>query len=66
MPSDSKLTRIGVFYDGNFFFHVSNYYLTRHFHCGGWSSNLASHGPHSITASTQLEKRTLVCRIVRL
>ena len=27
MPStNQKLTRIGVFYDGNFFFHVSNYY----------------------------------------
>ena len=23
---DDKLTRIGVFYDGNYFFHVSNYY----------------------------------------
>jgi cold shock CspA family protein len=30
MPSDSKLTRIGVFYDGNFFFHVSNYYHYSH------------------------------------
>lgn len=29
MP-DSKLTRIGVFYDGNFFFHVSNYYNYSH------------------------------------
>lgn len=26
----SKLTRIGVFYDGNFFFHVSNYYAYHH------------------------------------
>lgn len=25
-----KLTRIGVFYDGNFFFHVSNYYQYTH------------------------------------
>ena len=25
-----KLTRIGVFYDGNFFFHVSNYYHYYH------------------------------------
>ena len=31
MPaSDSKLTRIGVFYDGNFFSHVSNYYQYSH------------------------------------
>ena len=31
MPaSDSKLTRIGVFYDGNFFYHVSNYYHYSH------------------------------------
>jgi cold shock CspA family protein len=28
--ADSKLTRIGVFYDGNFFFHVSNYYQYHH------------------------------------
>src|SRR5580692_6188549 len=27
---DSKLTRIGVFYDGNFLFHVSNYYHYNH------------------------------------
>jgi cold shock CspA family protein len=25
-----KLTRIGIFYDGNFFFHVSNYYQYHH------------------------------------
>ena len=31
MPaSDSKLTRIGVFYDGNFFYHVSSYYHYSH------------------------------------
>ena len=28
--ADNKLTRIGVFYDGNFFSHVSNYYLYHH------------------------------------
>lgn len=28
--SDTKLTRIGVFYDGNYFLHVSNYYLYSH------------------------------------
>ena len=28
--ADYKLTRIGVFYDGNFFSHVSNYYLYHH------------------------------------
>jgi cold shock CspA family protein/uncharacterized LabA/DUF88 family protein len=27
---DNKLTRIGVFYDGNYFFHVSNYYNYEH------------------------------------
>ena len=27
---DDKLIRIGVFYDGNFFLHVSNYYLYHH------------------------------------
>jgi cold shock CspA family protein len=30
MMSEGKLTRIGVFYDGNFFFHVSNYYHYNH------------------------------------
>jgi uncharacterized LabA/DUF88 family protein/cold shock CspA family protein len=28
--ADSKLTRIGVFYDGNHFYHVSNYYHYNH------------------------------------
>lgn len=28
--ADNKLTRIGVFYDGNFFAHVSNYYAYHH------------------------------------
>lgn len=28
--SDGKLIRIGVFYDGNFFYHVSNYYNYEH------------------------------------
>jgi cold shock CspA family protein len=28
--SDTRLTRIGVFYDGNYFAHVSNYYLYHH------------------------------------
>lgn len=30
MEKDSKLTRIGVFYDGNYFLHVSNYYNYSH------------------------------------
>jgi cold shock CspA family protein/uncharacterized LabA/DUF88 family protein len=29
-PAPSRLTRIGVFYDGNFFHHVSNYYKYIH------------------------------------
>lgn len=28
--SDGKLIRIGVFYDGNFFYHISNYYNYEH------------------------------------
>lgn len=28
--TNNKLTRIGVFYDGNYFFHVSNYYTFNH------------------------------------
>ncbi|GAB3951486.1 hypothetical protein GCM10028805_31700 [Spirosoma harenae] len=30
MPTASSLTRIGVFYDGNYFLHVSNYYNYSH------------------------------------
>lgn len=30
MPAGSRLTRIGVFYDGNYFLHVSNYYNYSH------------------------------------
>jgi cold shock CspA family protein len=30
MGANSNLTRVGVFYDGNFFFHVSNYYHYHH------------------------------------
>ncbi|WP_461147773.1 NYN domain-containing protein [Spirosoma pulveris] len=30
MPTASRLTRIGVFYDGNYFLHVSNYYNYSH------------------------------------
>lgn len=30
MSANQKLTRIGVFYDGNYFFHTSNYYA--HYH----------------------------------
>ena len=28
--NQQKLTRIGVFYDGNYFLHVSNYYAYHH------------------------------------
>jgi cold shock CspA family protein len=28
--TEGRLTRIGIFYDGNFFFHVSNYYQYHH------------------------------------
>ncbi|TVR00320.1 MAG: NYN domain-containing protein [Desulfovibrionales bacterium] len=30
MITNTNLTKIGIFYDGNFFFHVSNYYLYDH------------------------------------
>jgi len=30
MADNTKLTRIGVFYDGNYFLHVSNYYAFNH------------------------------------
>jgi hypothetical protein len=40
--ADVKLTRIGVFYDGNFFFHVSNYYAYQHER----RARLSIHGLH--------------------
>ena len=30
MANGGKLTRIGIFYDGNYLFHVSNYYQYHH------------------------------------
>ena len=30
LPSNSKLSRIGIFYDGNFFRRVSNFYSAQH------------------------------------
>lgn len=30
MPSESRTTRIAVFYDGNYFMHVSNFYMFHH------------------------------------
>src|SRR5262249_46495342 len=40
--ADSKLTRIGIFYDGNYLFHVSNYYQYHH----DRRARISLSGPH--------------------
>jgi cold shock CspA family protein len=63
MDSDNKLTRIGVFYDGNFFAHVSNYYAYNHQR----RARLGIHGLHNFIraeVSTQESIDTRFCQIV--
>lgn len=60
---DSKLTRIGVFYDGNYFLHVSNYYTYQH----ARHARLSVSGLHQfIRNSVAVEENTdpRVCHIV--
>ncbi len=59
----SKLTRIGVFYDGNYFLHVSNYYAFNH----PRNSRISLHGLHEfIRAQVGLKEGvdTRLCQIV--
>jgi uncharacterized LabA/DUF88 family protein/cold shock CspA family protein len=59
----SKLTRIGVFYDGNYFLHVSNYYAFNH----ARNSRISLRGLHEfIRAQVGLKEATdtRLCQIV--
>jgi hypothetical protein len=61
--SDNKLTRIGVFYDGNFWWHVSNYYLYHH----ARRARLSIGGLHEFIRKTVAEKESVderYCQIV--
>jgi len=59
----SKLTRIGVFYDGNYFLHVSNYYAFHH----ARNSRISLRGLHDfIRAQVGIKEgeETRLCQIV--
>jgi uncharacterized LabA/DUF88 family protein/cold shock CspA family protein len=51
MQSDDKLIRMGVVYDGNFFLHVSNYYLYHH----GRNARISLDGLHAFVRSKVAE-----------
>lgn len=63
MITSGNLTRIGIFYDGNFFFHVSNYYLYEHQR----KSRVSINGLHQFIVSEiarEEERSAKQCRIV--
>lgn len=61
--NQQKLTRIGVFYDGNYFLHVSNYYAYHHERRGRLSiAGLHDYIRHKIAEEEQKEKH--LCQIV--
>jgi cold shock CspA family protein/uncharacterized LabA/DUF88 family protein len=60
---DNKLTRIGVFYDGNFWWHESNYYLYHH----DRRARLSIGGLHEFIRKTVADKESVderYCHIV--
>ncbi len=61
--NDSKLIRIGIFYDGNYFYHVSNYY----YHGHQRRSRISVPGLHSLIRTMVAEREHVsenLCRIV--
>jgi len=63
MQNDSKLIRIGIFYDGNYFYHVSNYY----YHGHPRRSRISVPGLHSLIRTMVAEREHVsenLCRIV--
>jgi len=63
MADPNRLTRIGVFYDGNFFFHVSNYYHYYHPRRARISiAGLHEFIRHHVAASEECDVK--YCRIV--
>lgn len=51
MQADDKLIRMGIVYDGNFFLHVSNYYLYHH----GRNARISLDGLHAFVRSKVAE-----------
>jgi uncharacterized LabA/DUF88 family protein/cold shock CspA family protein len=51
MQADDKLIRMGIVYDGNFFLHVSNYYLYHH----GRNARISLDGLHAFVKSKAAE-----------
>jgi uncharacterized LabA/DUF88 family protein/cold shock CspA family protein len=51
MQADNKLIRMGIVYDGNFFLHVSNYYLYHH----GRNARISLDGLHAFVRSKAAE-----------
>jgi cold shock CspA family protein len=63
MEPDNKLTRIAVFYDGNFFSHVSNYYTYNH----PRRARLGVHGLHNFIRAEVAKQESInnrYCQIV--
>jgi len=63
LANASKLTRIGVFYDGNYFLHVSNYYAFNH----PRNSRISLRGLHDFVRAQVAVKEgtdTRLCQIV--
>lgn len=63
LHSSSKLTRIGVFYDGNYFHHVNNYYAFNH----ARQSRVSLRGLHEFICNTVAEHESAevqMCQIV--
>ena len=63
MQNDSGLIRIGIFYDGNYFYHVSNYY----YHGHPRRSRISVPGLHSLIRTMVAEREHVsenLCRIV--
>ena len=63
MNAGSRILKIGIFYDGNYFYHVSNYYCYSHVR----RSRLSIPGLHSFIKSMVAEKEGLserFCQIV--
>ncbi|WP_031385417.1 NYN domain-containing protein [Desulfonatronum thiodismutans] len=63
MITNTNLTKIGIFYDGNFFFHVSNYYLYDH----SRQSRISINGIHQFIiheVAAREERPVKNCKIV--
>jgi len=62
MPNGNKLTRTGVFYDGNFFSHVSNYYQSYH----PRKSRISISGLHAFIKQKVAENEVVDARLCQI